>query len=465
MPAPNRPALTRAVLGVAVAALTVPALASCAGLGGSDVAPQGADGSSGEKAEQVKQSAVTVAANVAGDATDVKPNRTIAVSASDGTLRTVRVHTLRGAEVKGSLNADRTKWVASQRLDAGRKYKIDAVGADSGGVAKDFSSRFDTMTLTKDQQTYPNVYPTPGSTVGVAMPISVTFTDPVTDRKRFEQHMHVTTSGNQKGAWHWIDDTTAHYRPKAYWKADTKVNVDLDLKNVEAGGGLYGQISRNYSFNVSRALVMKVDLQSHHMKVLRNGKLERTLPVTAGMSGFTTRSGTKVISELDRTHDMDSTTIGIANDAPLGYNLKGVEFAMRLTNSGEFIHAAPWSVGSQGVANVSHGCTGLSTANAGWLFNQAMVGDPVEYVGSDKPMTLTNGYGDWNESWADWVKGQRHRRQVLLSEAPLGLYRSPGTGSAAPGLRRTSRDRAGALPVRPVPWVAAGRALTERDQR
>jgi hypothetical protein len=29
----------------------------------------------------------------------------------------------------------------------------------------------------------------------------------------------------------------------------------------------------------------------------------------------------------------------------------------------------------------------------------------VEYTGTDKPMTLTNGYGDWNESFSDYAKG------------------------------------------------------------
>lgn len=406
MPAPTRPALNRAVLGVATTALMVPALASCAGIGGSDVAPQSSNGNGKTVDEQAtKTSAVRVAANVPGDAKDVAVNRNVQVSATDGTLRTVEVHTLKGVVVKGALNGDRTMWKATDRLDSGRKYEISAVAADSSGLAKDFSSRFDTMTLSKDQQTYPNVYPQPGADVGVAMPISVTFTDPVADRKRFERHMHVTTTGNQKGAWHWIDDKTAHYRPKAYWKANTKVNVDLDLKNVSAGDGLYGQISRKYSFNVARSFVMKVNVKSDQLQALRNGKLERTLPVTAGMPGFITRSGTKVIVEKDRTHDMNSETIGLDPNGPNGYNLKGVEYAMRLTYSGEFIHAAPWSVGSQGRSNVSHGCTGLSTANAAWLFKQAMVGDPVQYSGTDRSMTLSNGYGDWNLSWADWVKG------------------------------------------------------------
>ena len=78
---------------------------------------------------------------------------------------------------------------------------------------------------------------------------------------------------------------------------------------------------------------------------------------------------------------------------------------MRVTYSGEFIHAAPWSTGSQGYANVSHGCTGMSTDNAVWLYAMTRRGDVVEYTGTDRPMTLDNGYGDWNASFADYAEG------------------------------------------------------------
>jgi lipoprotein-anchoring transpeptidase ErfK/SrfK len=102
---------------------------------------------------------------------------------------------------------------------------------------------------------------------------------------------------------------------------------------------------------------------------------------------------------------MNSETIGIDPNSALGYNIKNVEYAMRLTYSGEFLHAAPWSVASQGHANVSHGCTGMSTANAGWLYDHSQIGDVVEYTGSSKMMTLTNGYGDWNESFSAYKQG------------------------------------------------------------
>ena len=61
--------------------------------------------------------------------------------------------------------------------------------------------------------------------------------------------------------------------------------------------------------------------------------------------------------------------------------------------------------GDQGNANVSHGCTGMSTANAEWFYNNSNVGDVVQYVGTDKPMDLTNGFGDWNASFPDYKAG------------------------------------------------------------
>ena len=111
-----------------------------------------------------------------------------------------------------------------------------------------------------------------------------------------------------------------------------------------------------------------------------------------------------IIEKFDSKR-MNSETVGITGDSAEAYNIDDVQWAMRLTYSGEFIHAAPWSVGSQGYANVSHGCTGMSTENAGWLYAMTRRGDVVEYTGTDRPMTLDNGYGDWNESFADVQQG------------------------------------------------------------
>jgi lipoprotein-anchoring transpeptidase ErfK/SrfK len=197
-----------------------------------------------------------------------------------------------------------------------------------------------------------------------------------------------------------------HWRPKKFWQAGTKVTVKANIGGVPAGNGIYGQLDRQENFTIGRAQVLKVNTRTDEMSVVRNGKTIRTIPVTTGKQPeYTTRSGIKVIVEKDRRHDMNSETIGIDPNSADGYNLKGVEYAMRLTYSGEFLHAAPWSVASQGHANVSHGCTGMSTANAGWLYSNSLIGDPVIYTGTSRQMTLTNGLGDWNESFAEYAKG------------------------------------------------------------
>jgi lipoprotein-anchoring transpeptidase ErfK/SrfK len=265
------------------------------------------------------------------------------------------------------------------------------------------TSSFTTEALTLDQQTYPSVAPLDGETVGVGMPVVVTFDIPVTDQAAFERNMHVTTTPEQPGTWHWVSSTEAHYRPKKYWQPGTDVSVDIDVNGVDAGGGIYGQEDRRLDFHVGDAHVYKVNAQTHRMQVFSNGKLLRTLPITTGKPGFTTRSGVKVIMEKFESRRMNSETVGISRNSPEAWDIDDVRWAMRLTHSGEFIHAAPWSVGSQGYANVSHGCTGMSTADAGWLYAMSRRGDVVEYTGTDRPMTLDNGFGDWNASFAEYA--------------------------------------------------------------
>lgn len=141
------------------------------------------------------------------------------------------------------------------------------------------------------------------------------------------------------------------------------------------------------------------------MRTFVNGELARTMPISAGKAGWETRSGTKVIIEKFRRKRMNAATIGVDESDPEYYDLSNVQYAMRVTYSGEFLHAAPWSTGSQGSANVSHGCVGMSLADAQWLYERTTRGDVVEVTGSDRQMTLENGFGDWNLSAAEWKQG------------------------------------------------------------
>jgi lipoprotein-anchoring transpeptidase ErfK/SrfK len=337
--------------------------------------------------------------------TDVPVDTVLTVSARDGRLSTVDVvGSGEAGALTGAIAGDGSTWKADERLEPGTTYTVKAsVSGDDGEVVTK-RQKFTTQDLSLDQQTYASVAPLPGETVGVGMPVIVTFDVPVTDRAEMEKHMTVTSAPEQPGTWNWISDTVVHYRPKKYWQAGTTVAVDLDVNGVAAGNGIYGQEDREVDFTIGDAHIYKVDMNTHQMKVFSNGKLLRTLPITTGeQPQFTTRSGIKLIMEKFDSKRMNSETVGITGaDA---YDIDNVQWAMRVTNSGEFIHAAPWSVGSQGYANVSHGCTGMSTDNADWLYHMSVRGDVVSYTGTDRGIEAGNGYDDWNVSWADYKAG------------------------------------------------------------
>jgi lipoprotein-anchoring transpeptidase ErfK/SrfK len=346
----------------------------------------------------------SVTSNVSRGATDVPVDQRVQVTADHATLSSVTVSS-RSGSVPGRMSADKSSWSAGTLLEPGTSYTVTAAAKTDSGQPLNRVTRFRTAALTLDQQTYPSIAPLNGETVGVGMPVIVTFDVPVTNRASIERHLHVASAPAQRGSWHWISDTEVHWRPATYWKAGTRVTVNADINSVPAGNGIYGELDRQVQFTVGDAHIYKVDAKTDEMRVYSNGRLLRTVPVTTGKPGFVTRSGTKIIIEKDRHKRMNSETIGIDPNGPNGYNIGDVEFAMRLTYTGEFLHAAPWSVADQGHDNVSHGCTGMSTSNAGWLYHMSLRGDVVVTTGTTRHMTLTNGYGDWNESFAQYQQG------------------------------------------------------------
>ena len=397
---PDRARLRQRGLAAALAvfALTLSACTSDAGeTRASGAGPDPQESSAAPEPEP----AATVSSNLSGRGVAV--DEVLEVSAEDGTLERVRVRSSDG-RLAGTLSEAGRTWTAEDRLEPGQRYRVVAVAVDAAGLRTVERSAFRTVDLALDQQTYPSIAPLQDETVGVGMPVIVQFDVPVTDRANIERHLSVRNSAGQKGSWHWVNGHEVHWRPRTYWKPGNQVTVEADINSVDAGNGIYGQVSRTVSFEVGDAVVSKVDVAAHRMKVFVNGSLARTMPVSAGKPGFITRSGTKVIIEKVRDKVMDAATLGIPESDPEYYRLD-VEYAMRVTYSGEFLHAAPWSAGSQGLANVSHGCVGMSTEDAAWLFGITKRGDVVEVTGSDRQMTLYNGYGDWNASFEEYAEG------------------------------------------------------------
>lgn len=385
----SRRGIVRLVGAAGVAAAVGGVLAACT----SSESDDGGSGSSGDSGTEAS-TPVQILTNVEG-ADPLPVDHVVRVEAQGGTLGSVSVTTADGTELPGELHEGDVTWVASALLEPGTTYTVAATATNAAGE-QSADLTFSTVDLTLDEQTFASVVPLAGEVVGVGMPVVVAFDLPVTDRAAFEQRMTVTSEPAQEGSWHWYSDNEVRWRPAAYWQPGTTVTVDLAVNSVPAGEGVYGQESRQVAFEVGRSVIHRVDVANHQMVSSVDGQVARTMPISGGKPGYETRSGIKVVMEKHRTKTMDAATTGVSPGDPEYYNLSDVEFALRLTSSGEFIHAAPWSLGSQGSANVSHGCVGMSTEDAGWVFENSKRGDVVEVTGTDRQMTLENGYGDWN---------------------------------------------------------------------
>lgn len=376
------------------AALTLVALSLLAGCGGSI-------------GKVFKADPASFTANVADGATNVPVSTVVQVSAKNGTLKTARLTgtdpTGRQLRVPGRLAGG--TWHATQRLEPGTSYTLMLTGVNSDGDTKTAARRFTTQVLDLAHQVYPAVAPLNGETVGVGMPIIVYFDVPVRNRATFEQNMRVVTAPHVEGSWSWVSDREVHWRPREFWAPGTQVHVKLGLNGLPAGNGVFGQQDQDIRFTIGRSAISTVDVARHTLTYRVDGRALRTIPVTTGDDTHRTRAGTKVIMELHRSIDMDARTTGVDSEDPGYYNIKDVRWAMRLTNSGEFLHAAPWSVAAQGHTNVSHGCTGMSTANADWLFHHSMRGDVVLYIDSPRRLESGNGWTDWNVPWEAWLAG------------------------------------------------------------
>ena len=172
----------------------------------------------------------------------------------------------------------------------------------------------------------------------------------------------------------------------------------LDLAGTELRPGVWVMEDRRIDFRVGREQVLRITDATHTMTVERAGNTIRTMPVSLGKPGFTTRSGVKVIM----TRQLEERMTSAETTGPNAYDVV-VPYAMRMTTSGEFLHAAPWSEWAQGSQNVSHGCTNVSWDDGIWLYENTLVGDPVVTTGTGRPTETWNGLGGlWNYSWGEW---------------------------------------------------------------
>ncbi|MFJ9825541.1 Ig-like domain-containing protein [Streptomyces sp. NPDC101160] len=362
-------------------------------------------GSAGGKQENAASQAVVNVAPKDG-ADSVATSGALKVTADQGKLTTVTVADSEGNKVDGKISADGASWEPTSHLSASTQYKVHAIAQDSDGRE---SAKDTTFTTLVPKNTFIGHYtPENGETVGVGMPVSINFTRGITDPEAVERAIKVTAVPSVPIEGHWFGNDRLDFRPENYWAAGTKVTVQLNLDGVEGRPGVYGKQKKTFSFTIGRRQVSTVDASAHTMKVERDGKIIKTIPISAGAPSTTTYNGQMVISEKYKVTRMNGATVGFGGE----YDIKDVPHAMRLSSSGTFVHGNYWgSPGIFGNTNTSHGCVGLrdargagdSSTPAAWFYDRSLIGDVVIVKNSkDKQIQPDNGLNGWNMSWSEW---------------------------------------------------------------
>lgn len=352
------------------------------------------------------------------DATGVAPLERVTVSAADGTLTAVTMVNDAGKAVPGVMTSDGAAWSPSGPLGFGRTYTLTVDSRGLGGTPARHASRF--TTLTPGNQTAVTLTTTSGApiadggTYGVGTVIVARFDEPITDRAAAQRRLRVTTTPAVEGSWYWMDNQNAHWRPAEYYRPGTEVTVEAQIYGADLGGGLYGQQDAAARFRIGDSHVSIADDATKQIKVYDNGKLVRTIPTSMGMGGSETIGGKEisfwtqpgVYTVMDKANPviMDSSTYGLPINSRLGYK-ETINYAVRLSNDGIYVHQLESTVWAQGSTNVSHGCLNVNADNARWFYDFAQPGDVFEVHNTGgQPLQIWQN-GDWSVSWEQWLAG------------------------------------------------------------
>jgi lipoprotein-anchoring transpeptidase ErfK/SrfK len=356
----------------------------------------------------------------AENATDVPVSEEIGWKLAGGKVTAVTLTDTAGAAVPGKLRDDGSSWVPASPLKYSTAYQA-SVTADTGGKQVKAGTKFTTMAR-PGNRLEAHVYMADNATYGQAMPVVLEFKQGgvkgAAGRAAVERRLFVTSDPPQPGVWHWDSDIQVEYRPKDYWQPGTKLDIRLGLGGLPIGDGRYGATDITVKAGIDTVRrVIEVDNASHSLTATQDGQAVKTAPVSLGRTDRPSFSGTMVVMErLDKTV-FDSSTYGTPVNSADGYRTD-IVFAERLTWDGQFIHAAPWSVGDQGKRNVSHGCVNVSVENGQWIYNWSKVGDPVVVKGTERRINQGNGFTAWDLSWDEFVAGSALKKAPSLSPSP-----------------------------------------------
>ncbi|KUH69754.1 hypothetical protein AU184_26940 [Mycolicibacterium novocastrense] len=341
-------------------------------------------------------------ASVTDGAVGVSVDSPVTVSAEDGVLEAVTMVNESGKSVAGALSPDGLKWSTTEPLGYNKRYTLTAESLGLGGVT---TRRMSFETHSPENLTMPYVLPNNGEVVGVGQPVAVRFDENITNRVAAQKAIKIKTDPPVEGAFYWLNNQEVRWRPQNYWKPGTKVDVAVNTYGVDLGDGLFGQENVSTSFTIGDEVITTVDDSTKTLTVKRNGEVVKTMPVSMGKNSTPTNNGVYIVGDRRSHMVMDSSTYGVPVNSANGYRTE-VDWATQISYSGIYVHAAPWSVGSQGYSNVSHGCINVSTSNGRWFHDNSKRGDVVEIVNTvGSTLPGTDGLGDWNIPWDQWKAG------------------------------------------------------------
>lgn len=365
------------------------------------LAAQQAEAAALRAAQQNLLSGVT--ASPAPGATAVPLDAPVSLSSAKGVLSGVSVSPASGAALGGTLDPATDRWTSAGDLSPSTTYTITAQ-VTGGGIAAKWSSVFTTVTPTALVSA--DVFPTSGMSVGVGQPIVLTFNHDISDpavQKAIESRFAVSASTPVPGGWYWFSQHELHFRPESYWPAHETISITGNLTGLDMGSGRWGTGTVSDTFGIGDSRISYANLQTEQMRVTLNGATVGTYPISGGSNTYPTMNGDHIVMDRQGVVHMVSSTVGIPVNSPAGYD-ELVYSDVHISDSGEYVHAAPWSVSAQGVDNVSHGCINLNPTNAKTFFDFSRVGDVVEVTGSPRPpVTGDHGVMDWSTPWNDWA--------------------------------------------------------------
>ena len=352
----------------------------------------------------------------------VQPDTPVTVTLRSGSISSVAL-VAGSSSVAGTLSPDQTKWTSDGGLQPSTTYTLTATVAGPGGVTAQRSASF--TTITPVAKVTLTLFPYGGMTVGVGEPIIVHFNHSISTaaaQQSVLSHFTITESNPVAGGWHWFSPTELHFRPQNFWPTGEQVSVSSDLDGWDAGGGRWGTGKVTANFVIGESHVAVANLSSDRMTVSVNGAIIATYPVSGGRDQYPTMGGTHIVMDKESVVHMVSSTVGIPVNSPNGYD-EFVYNDVHISDSGEYVHDAPWSVGAQGRTNVSHGCINLGPNDSLAFYNLSRVGDVVEVVGSPRPAVAgDHGVMDWTTDWSQWTPG------TVVSSNPT----PPTTSTTAP---------------------------------